>query len=86
MIRSKSSCIIGIVFFESSFDSFCFDSPAVRGFSFFETAGCTRQFFSGEFRDVSVLLIVFNVVVKMVTSVYQSCFAALFVFCFIVLT
>ena len=46
-------------FFESSFDSFCLNSPAVRGFSFFETAGCTRQFFSGEFRDVSVLLRVF---------------------------
>ena len=40
-----------------------------------ETVDCNHQFFPGEFWDVSVLLVVFNIIVSMVTSVFRSCFA-----------
>ena len=48
-------------FFVSSFEIFCFDSLAVRRFPFLGTVNWNTQFFHGEFWDVFVLFMVFNI-------------------------
>ena len=68
--------------FFSSFEIFRLDSFPVCRFSFHETVDCNHQLFSGDFRDVSVLPIVFNITVSMVTSAFRSCFSVLLVFSF----
>ena len=87
MIMLKSSCIMVSVLSSARLISSAFFTCCTPIFFFFlrQSMGAVTSFLVNS-GDVSVLLIVFNVVVGMVTSVFQSCFAALTVFRFIVLS
>ena len=84
MIKLKISCIIVIAASSAPLISSAL-IPLLSADFLFETVDCNHQFFSGEFWDWSILLIVFNIIVSTVPSVVRSCFAVLLVFSFIVL-